>query len=253
MATSNTPSLTLLPRLVPRPLWGISGHRKLARSKWEQIRKVVIAEAHGACEVCGEKREKGMIVDEVWSYIPGQAFLSGLRLICPPCNDVTHAGNARSRGVPDELLVAQAVLVAASQRVQHRRATPRGAFERINNPWTEALARFCRPATDLVADGDSVGGSHRLDEALDLRGVIFLEAEHRSHEADRQRARQLADELRASTGQCPKQLVGQATDLLGMSFLHGSTAQRSSEGRMMQAMLGTVDGEHRFSEELPDL
>jgi hypothetical protein len=47
-----------------------------------------------------------MIVDEVWSYVPGQAFLTGLRLICPPCNGVTHAGNSRSRGVPDGVLVA---------------------------------------------------------------------------------------------------------------------------------------------------
>src|SRR5665213_1733305 len=111
MATSDTSSPALLPRLVPQPLWGISGRRKLTRSKWENIRKVVIAEAHGACEVCGDTREKGMIVDEVWSYTPGSAFLTGLRLLCPPCNDVTHAGNARSRGVPDELLVAHCAQV----------------------------------------------------------------------------------------------------------------------------------------------
>ena len=106
MATSDTPSLSLVPRLVPEPLWGISGRRKLTRTKWENIRKVVIAVARGSCEVCGETRGKGMIVDEVWSYTPGRAFLTGLRLVCPPCNDVTHAGNSRSRGVPDELLVA---------------------------------------------------------------------------------------------------------------------------------------------------
>jgi hypothetical protein len=84
---------------------------QITRSKWEQIRKVVITGAHGACDVCGEKREKGMIVDEVWSYIPGQAFLTGLRLICPPCNDVTHAGNSRSRGVPVELIIAHCAQV----------------------------------------------------------------------------------------------------------------------------------------------
>jgi hypothetical protein len=83
----------------------------LTQAKWERIRKVVIADAHGACEVCGATRDKGMIVDEVWSYIPGQAFLTGLRLICPPCNDVTHAGNSRSRGVPDEQLVAHCARV----------------------------------------------------------------------------------------------------------------------------------------------
>jgi hypothetical protein len=111
MPTGSTPSLALLPRLVPQPLWGISGRRKLTRSKWEQIRKVVIAEAKGACEVCGEMREKGMVVDEVWSYIPGQASLTGLRLLCPPCNEVTHAGNSHSRGVPEEQVVAHCAQV----------------------------------------------------------------------------------------------------------------------------------------------
>jgi len=132
MATSNTPSLVLLPRLVPQPLWGISGRRKLTRSMWEQIRKVVIAEAHGACEVCEEKREKGMIVDEVWSYIPGQAFLTGLRLVCPPCNDVTHAGNSRSRGVPDELLIAHCAQVNSISKEEAALAIE-GAFATWGN------------------------------------------------------------------------------------------------------------------------
>jgi hypothetical protein len=106
-----TPSISLLPRLVPQPLWGLTGRRKLASTKWEKIRRIVIAEAHGACEVCGETREKGMIVDEVWSYVPGRAILTGLRLLCPPCNDVTHPGNSRSRGVTDEQLVAHCARV----------------------------------------------------------------------------------------------------------------------------------------------
>jgi len=111
MATSDTSPLSLLPRLVPQPLWGISGRRLLTQSKWEKIRKVVIAEAHTSCEVCGETRDKGMIVDEVWSYTPGQTYMTALRLICPPCNDVTHAGLSRSRGVPDEVLIAQCARV----------------------------------------------------------------------------------------------------------------------------------------------
>jgi len=111
MTSSDAPTLRLLPRLVPQPLWGLSGRRKLTSTKWEKIRMVVISEANGACEVCGAIREKGMIVDEVWSYLPGHAFLSALRLVCPPCNDVTHAGNARQRGIPEERMVAHCAKV----------------------------------------------------------------------------------------------------------------------------------------------
>jgi hypothetical protein len=50
-------TLTLRPRLVPQPLWGLSGHRKLTSTKWEKIRKSVISAAHGKCEFCGESRE----------------------------------------------------------------------------------------------------------------------------------------------------------------------------------------------------
>jgi len=111
MAAGDAYSLSLRPRLVPQPLWGISGHRKLTSNKWEKIRKIVIAAAHMECELCGETREKGMIVDEVWSYTPGSAVLAYLQLVCPPCNAVIHVGNARSRGVADHVIVAHCAQV----------------------------------------------------------------------------------------------------------------------------------------------
>lgn len=111
MSAHENPPLLLVPRFVPQPLWGISGYQKLTSTKWEKIRKVVIADAHGACEVCGDKRDKGMIVDEVWSYTPGQAFFTGLRLVCPPCSNITHAGNARFRGIPDESVISHCAKV----------------------------------------------------------------------------------------------------------------------------------------------
>lgn len=63
--------------------------------QWQNIRKVIVDESGGACHVCGASQDKGMIVDEVWTYEPGVATLADLRLLCPPCNNVTHVATAR--------------------------------------------------------------------------------------------------------------------------------------------------------------
>lgn len=107
----NASTPKLVPRLVPQPLFGLSGYHKLRRSEWEAIRRVVIADASGACQICGASQPKGMIVDEVWFYMPGMATLVGLQLLCPRCNNVIHSQNALARGVPEEAIVAHCAAV----------------------------------------------------------------------------------------------------------------------------------------------
>ena len=52
----------------------------------------------GACVVCGVKRDKGMVGDEVWDYGDGMATLTGVRIVCRDCDAVTHIGSTSGRG-----------------------------------------------------------------------------------------------------------------------------------------------------------
>ena len=88
----------LVPRLVPAPLWGLSGARLLPRAEWRQIRLDALEAAAGACSVCGTARDKGMICDEEWTYSGGVALLTSVRIACPDCDAVTHIGSTGSRG-----------------------------------------------------------------------------------------------------------------------------------------------------------
>jgi hypothetical protein len=91
----------LVPRLVPRPLWGWSASRLLKAARWQRIRSDAMAAAGGACAICGVARDKGMIADEEWTYAGGTATLTGIRILCPACNAVTHIGNTSTRGYYD--------------------------------------------------------------------------------------------------------------------------------------------------------
>ena len=55
----------------------------------------------GACVVCGAKRDKGMIADEVWDYRDGVAKLIAIRIVCPDCSAATHIGSTAGRGYGD--------------------------------------------------------------------------------------------------------------------------------------------------------
>ena len=98
MGTLPEGNLRLAPRLVPRPLWGISAARLLPRAKWQRIRIDALEASRGACVVCGAVREKGMIGDEEWDYGDGVATLVGVRMVCGDCDAVTHIGSTTRRG-----------------------------------------------------------------------------------------------------------------------------------------------------------
>jgi hypothetical protein len=96
-----TPDVKLVPRLVPQPLLGISAARILAGAKWKRIRADAMDASGGACVVCGATRDKGMIGDEEWEYSDGIATLTGVRIVCPDCNAVTHIGSTGACGYGD--------------------------------------------------------------------------------------------------------------------------------------------------------
>lgn len=94
----------LRPRLVPEPLWGLSGRRLLKRSVWERLRGTILLASRSTCAVCGVSRESRMVCDEEWSYDDdnGRSVLTGLRILCPDCDAVNHLGQTSLRGHADE-------------------------------------------------------------------------------------------------------------------------------------------------------
>ena len=92
----HTQELRLQPNIVPRPLARRSVFKALeGRKDWRKIREYVIDAARGSCQICGARREKGMICHEVWHYEDKKwiATLVDFILICPDCNQVIHYGN----------------------------------------------------------------------------------------------------------------------------------------------------------------
>ena len=76
--------ILLKPELVPRSLVGRSEFKALARGKeWIQIKQSVIETAQGICQICGSRRDKGMICHEIWDYDDNEhiAILSKFQLI----------------------------------------------------------------------------------------------------------------------------------------------------------------------------
>lgn len=94
----------LRPRLVPEPLWGLSGRRLLKRSVWERLRGAILLASRSACTVCGVSRESRMVCDEEWTYDDdnGRAVLAGFRILCLDCDAVNHLGQTTLRGHADE-------------------------------------------------------------------------------------------------------------------------------------------------------
>jgi hypothetical protein len=75
---------------------------------WRAIRAQVVAEANSSCAVCGHRQQSWMVCDEDWRYAvltptegpgpqTGRAILVGLRLLCPPCDQVVHIGHTETK------------------------------------------------------------------------------------------------------------------------------------------------------------
>ena len=168
----------LVPGLVPEPLWRLSGYRLLHRRVWERMRSQVFAQANGKCAVCGASKDKGMVCHEVWRYDErrGVATLTGLDLICPPCNAVEHIGRISSE-VPEKVEDAVRHMASVNHQTFERAL---GLIQRASAVWkrrsalrwkTEVapglLDRF--PELGVVAGrwGAPGTGERRVDESSD--------------------------------------------------------------------------------------
>ena len=156
------------------PLWRLSAHSLLPRSRWEAIRRTVLEELGLRCSSCGTAIERGATCHEQWAYEEksGVARLHGLTIICRPCNGVHHAGRASFAGRRGAVLAQLAEVNSVEPAKAH--AVLRTAMNewrrRSSRSWTivvapELLARF---PDLLVLDGLSGtpgDGRQRLRES----------------------------------------------------------------------------------------
>jgi len=102
--------LRLVPELIPEPLWGLSACRFLGSTSaaWRAIRAAALQAAGNACAACGFASPGGRYQrgDELWAYDEpeGIATLTGVRVLCPPCDSARHFGLAQVRGYGAEAL-----------------------------------------------------------------------------------------------------------------------------------------------------
>lgn len=99
--------LRLVPELVPRPLWGRSAHRMLARRvAWaKKIRPDALAKAKNCCSICGSTGEGPLTCHDKWRYDDktATAKLVGFEIHCGKCDAATYSGRLMNKGLPKEV------------------------------------------------------------------------------------------------------------------------------------------------------
>lgn len=143
----------IAPRPVPGPLWGHNACKLLGRfsDEWRAIRADVAEKTEWVCEVCGAHQDKGMVCDEVWRYdlpdlddstVPWEvapteqatAVLVALRLLCPPCDSVTHLGFTQHEGGQEAVEEAIGHMARVNgQHVEQARIT--AGFAKMRARW----------------------------------------------------------------------------------------------------------------------
>lgn len=89
--------LKLSIELVPRTCWYSNVRSIVTRKQWDELRKMVAAEAGYVCEICGGKGKKHPVeCHEIWSYNGDTLVqkLEGLIALCPDCHSAKHFGLA---------------------------------------------------------------------------------------------------------------------------------------------------------------
>jgi hypothetical protein len=106
--------------LVPLTLHYFNLHSVLPRSRWQKLRKAMLAKYGLRCQTCGKTKTESRRINchEVWDYRthgePAPAVLTGLSLACWHCHAIEHFGNT-------EWMVEQGYLTsqAIEDTVQH--------------------------------------------------------------------------------------------------------------------------------------
>jgi hypothetical protein len=86
-----------------RLLWNVSAASLLGRKSkaWRDIRSAALPAAEDTCSADGEVTPGASSwCDELWSYsdTDGVAVLTGLRILCPPCDHARHFARAGQLG-----------------------------------------------------------------------------------------------------------------------------------------------------------
>jgi hypothetical protein len=95
--------------MIPAPLWGINLRQELGKTRWNKIRKHIIAERGLKCESCSkvETESSRIYAHEEWEYKTkgksGVASLRGLKLSCWHCHAIAHFGRTRNMVLSGEL------------------------------------------------------------------------------------------------------------------------------------------------------
>jgi hypothetical protein len=157
----------LSPQLVPKPLWGISGHRKLHRDSWRRIRQDALETAGYRCEICGASPPLGgsLTCHEVWRYDDrcATATLVRFEIHCADCDTVTHLGRAMKHG-EGNFAFEQLCKVNGITRPEARQVYTRAVTiwkDRNTKDWRVVVDETLLQRYPCLAVLDS--GSHLLD------------------------------------------------------------------------------------------
>ena len=133
---------SLIPELVPGPLWGRSAARMLGqRAVWKKhIRADALAEADNKCAFCGS-HENGFICHDKWQYNDAQgiATLIGFEIHCRKCDAVTHVGQAimRNQSREDREEVLREVLIHLCKVNQCSHESGMQILSKAMDEWTK--------------------------------------------------------------------------------------------------------------------
>lgn len=81
--------------LVPKSSWGENLRNKLGRSKWDKLRKQVLADQGNRCAIC--RSTEKLQCHEVWEFNDrsGTQLLRRFQAICSMCHLASHIGLAQ--------------------------------------------------------------------------------------------------------------------------------------------------------------
>lgn len=82
--------------LVPETSWRENLRTKMGRTKWDKLRKQVLAEQGGVCRVCGSSEK--LQCHEVWAFDDkaNTQRLKGFEAVCSLCHLSEHFGLAQN-------------------------------------------------------------------------------------------------------------------------------------------------------------
>jgi hypothetical protein len=101
---SGNERLKLVPRLVPKPLWGFSAHKLFKNRRiWETIRQDAFASSQHRCSICGIEGAR-LHCDEEWEYddTASTATLTSFSGVCAACHGAIHVARSTLLGYGKE-------------------------------------------------------------------------------------------------------------------------------------------------------